>query len=189
MVVTLGEDGEPLSTMARMAAHRAPGVLHLAVSLQVVDPSGDWLIQRRAASKRTFAGRWANTCCTHPAPGEDPADAAARRAHQEVGLVVSDLMPAGCFVYRAEDEASGVVEWERDHVFVVVADTSGAAADPAEIDEIARLPYADALGLVQAASGAPWAAEVLRRAGSALRRPAVRRRRRQPPNSMRGDPP
>jgi isopentenyl-diphosphate delta-isomerase len=168
MVVTLGADGEPLSVMPRMAAHVAPGVLHLAVSLQVVDPSGRWLLQQRAATKLTFAGRWANTCCTHPAPGEDPATAAVRRAGQEVGLVVSRVVPAGCFVYRAEDASSGVVEWELDHVFAVVADTSAATVDPAEIDVIARLPYADALRLVTSPVGAPWAAEVLQRSLAAL---------------------
>ena len=131
MVVALDDDLDPLSAVARSVAHTAPGVLHLAVSLQVVDLSGRWLIQRRAASKLTFAGRWANTCCTHPEPGEDPADAAARRASQEVGLAVSDLLPAGSFVYRARDEASGMVEWEHDQVFVAIADASDAAADPA----------------------------------------------------------
>ena len=168
MVVALDEELDPLSAVPRSVAHTAPGVLHLAVSLQVVDLSGRWLIQRRAASKLTFAGRWANTCCTHPEPGEDPAVAAARRASQEVGLVVSDLLPAGSFVYRARDEPSGLVEWEHDHVFVAVADTSGAAADPAEIDEVACLFYEDAYRLVASADGAPWAAEVLRRSFVAL---------------------
>ncbi len=168
LVVTLGADGEPLSVMPRMAAHRAPGVLHLAVSLQIVDPAGGWLLQRRAATKLTFPRRWANTCCTHPEPGEDPAAAAARRAVQEVGLAVSDLVPAGSFVYRAEDAAAGIVEWELDHVFAVVADTAAATVDPAEIDEVARLPYAEALRLAKSPAGAPWAAQVLRRSYAAL---------------------
>ncbi len=168
MVVALGADLDPLSAVARSVAHTAPGVLHLAVSLQVVDPTGRWLLQRRAASKLTFPGRWANTCCTHPSPGENPADAAARRACQEMGLVVSGLVPAGSFVYRAEDEASGIVEWEHDHVFVAVAETAEVAADPAEIDEVARVPFADAMRLVTSPAGAPWAAEVLRRSFEAL---------------------
>lgn len=168
MVLALGRDGGPPVAVPRSVAHRAPGVLHLAVSLQVVDPSGRWVLQRRAASKPTFGGLWANTCCTHPAPGEDPALAAVRRAGQELGLVVPDVVPAGSFVYRAEDEASGLVEWEHDHVFVAVADVSGVAADPGEIDEVACLPYGEALRLAESGSGAPWAAEVLRRAYSAL---------------------
>ena len=174
MVVALDDDLDPLSAVARSVAHAAPGVLHLAVSLQVVDLSGRWLIQRRAASKLTFAGRWANTCCTHPEPGEDPVDAAARRASQEVGLAVSDLLPAGSFVYRARDEASGMVEWEHDQVFVAIADASDAAADPAEIDELACLPYADAIWLATSAAGAPWASEVLRLSFVALRRAGTR---------------
>lgn len=163
-VVSAAADGSSGTPVARGRAHRLPGLLHHAVSVQVVDPDGRWLLQRRAASKATFAGRWSNTCCTHPRPGEEPAAAVTRRLHEELGLVVTDLLDAGVFTYRAVDPASGLVEHERDRVFVAVAETAAAVADPAEVDELARLPFDEALLLVQSAAGAPWAGEVLTRA-------------------------
>lgn len=170
MIVALDENGTIGSPVARSLAHQAPGVLHLAASLQVVEPSGRWLVQRRAASKPLFAGRWANTCCTHPVPGEDPIEAVVRRAREETGLSLapSDLVRAGVFFYQAVDERSGFVEREQDHVFVAVADTSTAAADPDEISELARLRFPDALRLLASSAGAPWAGEVLHRASAAL---------------------
>ena len=50
--------------------------------------AGDCLIQQRAAGKYHSAGKWANSCCGHPRPGETTAIAAARRLEEEVGLKV-----------------------------------------------------------------------------------------------------
>lgn len=166
--------------MDRATAHTAPGVLHLAVSVQVVDAAtGRWLLQRRAATKPVFAGRWSNTCCTHPVPGEDPARAARRRLHQETGIVVADLLPAGSFTYRAVDPSSGFVEHEHDFVFVAVGEAGAVEPDPDEISELALLPYDQAIGLLESDAGAPWAAAVLRLSSAALGRglpdPAVPR--------------
>jgi len=167
-VVTIGRDGSLGDGISRELAHLAPGVLHLAVSVQVVDPDGRWLVQRRAASKTAFAACWANTCCTHPRVGEEPEEAATRRLEEEIGLVVGDLRPAGVFVYRATDPVSGLVEHEVDHVFVVVADIDDVATDADEIAELARLTYKDALLLVTSDRGVPWAGEVLRRSFNVL---------------------
>jgi isopentenyl-diphosphate delta-isomerase len=160
-VVTIAPDGSLGPSVGRLLAHQPPGILHLAVSVALVDPHGRWLLQRRAASKAAFPDRWANSCCTHPEPGEEPADAARRRVSQELGLDVVGLEAAGTFTYQAPDPVSGLVEHELDHVFVGMLDTSVAAPDPAEIGELARLPLGDALDLVRSAAGAPWAAAVL----------------------------
>lgn len=167
-VVVIGRDGSPEGGISRDLAHTAPGVLHLAVSVQVVDPDGRWLVQRRAASKAAFADRWANTCCTHPRLDEEPETAAIRRLRQELGLVVSYVIPAGVFVYRATDAVSGLVEHEVDHVYLAVADTDDAITTPEEIAELARLTYGEALRLVTSDQGTPWAGEVLRRSFDVL---------------------
>ena len=170
LVVGLGGDGSTNVPVARSVAHQAPGVLHLAVSVQVVDMSGRWLLQRRAPTKMLFANRWANTCCTHPAPGEDPATAALRRLREETGLVVEDLVPAGSFTYRATDPDSHLVENEHDFVFAAVADVRTADPDPEEISELALLAFDEAVDLLQSAAAAPWSATVLRRCQAALGR-------------------
>lgn len=168
LVVRLGGDGSGNVPVARSFAHQAPGVLHLAVSVQVVDVSGRWLLQRRAPAKMLFANRWANTCCTHPAPGEDPATAALRRLREETGLVVEDLIPAGSFTYRATDPHSHLVENEHDVVFVAVTDVRTAQPDPEEISELALLTFEAAVGLLRSAAAAPWSATVLTRCQAAL---------------------
>ena len=174
LVVGLGGNGSANVPVARSVAHEAPGVLHLAVSVQVVDVSGRWLLQRRAPTKMLFANRWANTCCTHPAPGEDPARAALRRLREETGLVVEDLLPAGSFTYRATDPHSHLVENEHDFVFAALADVRTAEPDPEEISELALLPFEEAVELLQSAAAAPWSATVLRHCQAALGRDSQR---------------
>lgn len=167
-VVRIGRGGSLGGAISRKLAHTAPGVLHLAVSVQVVDPDGRWLLQRRAATKTTFADCWANSCCTHPHVGEEPEEAAIRRLGEELALEVDYLVPAGVFVYRATDPVSGLVEHEVDHVFVVVTSTESASVDPNEISELARLTYTESLRLVTSEKGVPWASEVLRRSFDVL---------------------
>jgi isopentenyl-diphosphate Delta-isomerase len=143
-------------------AHRPPGILHLAISVQLVDRAGNWLVQQRAASKRLFAGRWANSCCTHPRPDESPADAARRCIRQELGIDAPDLDEAGQFTYRAADPASGLVEHEVDRVLVGrLAEEGDITPNPAEVAAFGWFPFDRAASLVTGPQGAPWAGTVL----------------------------
>jgi len=150
-------DGRPEDLLT---AHAHPGLLHIAVSVQLVSSSGSWLLQRRSRSKRAFAGRWANSCCTHPEPAEAALAAAQRRLDEELGLNNVALVGAGSFTYRAADPASGLVEHECDHVFVGFTDVE-ARANPQEIDELWRGPFVEAMARVSGEQGAPWARRVL----------------------------
>lgn len=62
------------------------GRLHRAFSIFIFNPEGACLIQKRAAGKYHSAGKWANSCCGHPRPGEPTGLAAERRLEEEVGL-------------------------------------------------------------------------------------------------------
>lgn len=114
----------------KLEAHRT-GALHRAFSVFVFDSQGDLLLQRRARTKYHSGGRWTNTCCGHPRPGEDTARAAGRRLREEMGITCP-LTPAGRFTYRA-DVGGGLEEHEVDHVYVGVFDGVPLAA-PAEVD-------------------------------------------------------
>ena len=61
------------------------GLRHMAVSVFVLDGHAV-LIQQRAAGKYHTPGLWANTCCTHPRWGEEPAACAVRRLREELGI-------------------------------------------------------------------------------------------------------
>jgi len=185
-VLTIEPDGSTGPSVGRRSAHQPPGILHLAVSVAIVDRDGRWLLQRRAPSKEAFGDRWANSCCTHPKPGETTVQAAIRCASRELGLQLAKLEPAGSFTYRASDPASGLVEYEFDHVFLAVTDTASAVPDPAEIVEIARLSLDAALELVTSAAGAPWAPDVLRLASRAVQ--AVSRAAASGPSSSSESP-
>ena len=114
-VVLVDEAGHEVGTMEKLRAHQE-GLLHRAVSVFLFDDAGRLLLQRRAGGKYHSGGRWTNTCCSHPRPGEEPAAAARRRLREEMGIDCP-LREVFSFVYRAK-VGGGLVEHELDHVFV-----------------------------------------------------------------------
>ena len=136
-VVLVDEGGRDIGTAPKLDAHQAPGQLHRAFSVFVFTSTGDVVLQRRAAGKYHFAGRWSNTCCSHPRPGETILAAAARRVAEEMGMACP-LREVGTFRYDACDEASGLVERELDHLLVGTSDVA-PSPDPAEVGEVRLL--------------------------------------------------
>jgi isopentenyl-diphosphate delta-isomerase len=124
------------------------------------DPDGRTLLQQRASVKTRFPLRWANTCCGHPLPGASVVDAAARRLAEELGVTGVPLVDVGVYTYRAEDQATGRVEHEYDHVVVgqVGADLA-IAPDPAEVAATRWVPAATLVPTTRAY--APWLSGVL----------------------------
>jgi isopentenyl-diphosphate delta-isomerase len=116
--------------------------LHRAFSVFVFDDAGRLLLQQRARHKYHSGGRWTNTCCGHPRPGESIAPAAARRLREEMGFAC-DLRPAGAFLYRAE-VGEDLVEHEYDHVLIGRHD-GDPTPDPDEVAAWRRMALPDLL--------------------------------------------
>lgn len=149
----------------KLSAHRPPPTRHLAFSVALFDATGATLLQRRAAGKYSFAGRWSNTCCSHPRPGEPVRVAARRRLGEELGLDIGPLEVRGAFWYRAEDPASGLAEHEYD--IVLVGRIRGPIRpDPAEASEVALRQPDELLAEYRDddARFTPWLPSVLRTA-------------------------
>ena len=130
VVVLVDERDVQVGIAPKLAVHRE-GRLHRAVSVMLFDDDGQALLQRRASGKYHSPGRWSNTCCGHPRPGESTLEAAKRRLRDELGIHACDLEHVSKFIYQA-DLGGGLVEHELDHVFV--GRWSGVLRpDPAEV--------------------------------------------------------
>jgi isopentenyl-diphosphate delta-isomerase len=151
-------------------AHTPPGRLHRAFSVLLYDPAGRLLLQQRAAAKTRFALRWSNTCCGHPAPGQDVAVAAATRLAEELGITAAQIGPlteAGVLRYRADDPATRFVEYEWDHVLVGTLTDGVTAADANEVRQVRWVNPEDLAAELAARPDdfTPWLAGVLDIAG------------------------
>ena len=172
LVELVDRGGRPLGTCPVSEAHTAPGRLHRAFSVLLYDPAGRVLLQQRAAAKTRFALRWSNTCCGHPAPGQNVAAAAGARLAEELGITAAQVTPlteAGVLRYRAEDATTKYVEYEWDHVFRAILIGGVTAADPAEVSEVRWAgpgPLAAEIA-ERPADFTPWLAGVLDRASEA----------------------
>lgn len=161
-VVLLDDSGVACGAMDKAAAHSSRTPLHLAFSCYLSDSAGRLLMTRRALGKKTFAGVWTNSCCGHPAPAEELADAVRRRVDQELGLAVTDLeLVLPDYRYRAVD-TNGMVENEICPVFVATA-VGSPRPDPDEVMAWTWTPWPVATELARNApwSISPWAAEQL----------------------------
>ncbi|CAM3072296.1 isopentenyl-diphosphate Delta-isomerase [Skermania piniformis] len=148
-------DGNATGDCSVAEAHRPPGRRHRAFSVWLTDPTGRLLLQQRAAGKTRFAGRWSNTCCGHPAPGEPVIAAATRRLADELGVAPTMITPvteSGIYRYRAVDASNAYVEDEWDHVVVGRLLSGVPRPDPAEV---ARIDWVLPTQLRRAVDAAP----------------------------------
>lgn len=160
-VVLLDDAAVPVGTAGKLAAHRAPGMWHLAFSVVLFDEHGRLLLlQQRAASKHHFQGVWSNACCSHPLPGEPIGVSARRRAREELGTQVDEITVLGAFWYAATDPQSQLVEREYD-VVVSARVTAALRPDPGEVTEVAWVGLDEAARLARTAEASPWLAPVL----------------------------
>ena len=139
-----------LIPVEKLEAHQR-GLRHKAVSVFIIR-NGEVLLQQRAMGKYHTPGLWANTCCTHPDWGEDPAACAARRLDEELGLTGIPLEHRHHLEYRAE-VGSGLIEHEVVEVYVGFApDNVEFAANP---DEVMATEWIDVRDLRTALSKYP----------------------------------
>jgi isopentenyl-diphosphate delta-isomerase len=112
-VILVNEQDEAIGKMEKMEAHEK-GLLHRAFSVFIFNKKGELLLHQRATNKYHSPQLWSNTCCSHPAPGENILEAAHRRLNEEMGFDTA-LNTLFSFIYKTEFE-NGLTEHELDHV-------------------------------------------------------------------------
>jgi isopentenyl-diphosphate delta-isomerase len=161
-VVLLDEAGNASGTADKAAVHHDRTPLHLAFSCYLFNEAGQFLLTRRAESKRTFPGVWTNTCCGHPLPGEPMPGSVRRRLRDELGIGAAGLaliLPR--FRYQAR-MANGVMENELCPVYAAYVGSPPVSPRPdlAEVAETTWVNWEDFCEAVQAGRKpvSPWCA-------------------------------
>ena len=120
-VILVDADDKEQGTMEKVEAH-TKGELHRAFSIFVLNSKNEILLQKRADLKYHSAGKWTNTCCSHPRFNETLEEAAHRRLKEEMGFDCK-LEFKFSFLYKTELE-NNLIEHEVDHVFIGKYDSS-----------------------------------------------------------------
>jgi isopentenyl-diphosphate delta-isomerase len=154
LVVLLDEEGRRCGTRAKNEVHGASTPLHLAFSCYAFDATGRLLVTRRAENKATFPGLWTNSCCGHPAPGEDIADAIRRRFAFELGLrpeALTLVLPD----FRYTARMNGLVENEICPVYLCRVSGEPVPA-PAEVAEYRWTSWSAYVAQARSGDVSPW---------------------------------
>lgn len=117
-LILVNQEDQALGLAEKLYAHQQ-GLCHRAFSVFVLRENQgqiEILLQQRALHKYHSPGLWTNTCCSHPRPGENISQAAARRLSEELGLSL-ELAEIGLFHYIAHFD-NGLIENEMDHVLM-----------------------------------------------------------------------
>lgn len=134
MVILVDENDNPVGVMPKLQAHEQ-GALHRAFSVFIFNSNGELLLQKRADGKYHSPGLWTNTCCSHPAPGQDIAEAARDRLRFEMGIR-AELKYILKFRYESAFD-NRLTEHEIDHIFI------GTSDDPPliHLEEVSAFKY------------------------------------------------
>lgn len=154
---TFDDRGRPTGLVARHDVH-ARGLWHKSAHVFLFDDAGALWIQRRAAGKDLYPGRWDFSVGEHLQPGEDFHEAAVRGLREELGVSGADLEPWGD-VHRSEQAVAGlgVVDRELQQAYRGTW-TDSVTPAPAEVAAVRPLPLAE-LGRwmrVEPAAFTPW---------------------------------
>lgn len=153
MIVAVDEFDEELFVVEKMFTHTM-NILHRAVSGFVFSEDGRMLVQKRSASKYHSGGAWANSCCSHPWPGEPPLACIRRRTREELGLS-PDFSAMGVYRYTATVSET-MHENELVHLFVGIS-RHAPVPDPAEVEHLAWMTRNELADLAAGTEKlAPW---------------------------------
>ena len=158
-VVLLDQAGDVSGTADKVTVHHARTPLHLAFSCYLFNEACEFLLTRRAESKRTWPGVWTNTCCGHPLPDEPMSGSVLRRLQEELGIGTAELtLVLPRFRYQAR-MANGVLENEICPVYAAYA-AAPVDPDPAEVADAKWVDWDDFCEAVRTGRQpiSPWCA-------------------------------
>lgn len=132
---------EVIGQAPRSKVH-AQNLLHRAAHIWIFNDRGEFLLQKRSATKDTYPNAWTSSVCGHVNAGENYLDAAMREVEEEIGLKNAPLEAIGYIEARAET----AMEFTRLYRCV----SNGPFVFPEEeISELRFLPKKDISALIK----------------------------------------
>lgn len=128
------QDKQTGETCEKYSAHNASTKLHAAFSVYVFNTKGDFLVTKRASTKKVWPNVWTNSCCGHPMPNESRQDAIKRRMAFELGMTVDKIkciLPK--YIYKTPPY-NGIIEHEFCPVFIAIS-SDQPILNPEEVDD------------------------------------------------------
>ena len=96
--------GLVIGQMARSYAHSGSFLLHPVVHLHIIDRFGRVYLQKRAASKKLYPGRWDTAVGGHIEYGESISEALMREAREELNFYDFNPVFLDSYEYRSGTE-------------------------------------------------------------------------------------
>jgi isopentenyl-diphosphate Delta-isomerase len=159
-IIAVDSHDTPLHAVEKIAAHRAPGTLHRAITVNLINAKGEWLLTQRSASKPLWPLWWDMACSTHPWwPDEDAITTSARRVPFEIGIPWETVRGArDLFAY--EYHAVYSAEWAENEINHIVVGECDLDPTP-NPDEVAEWRWATPESIAEELSQpghafAPW---------------------------------
>lgn len=114
MLPVTDTDGVVIGQASRAWCHAGSKLLHPVVHLHIINRSGEIYLQKRAADKDLFPGRWDTAVGGHISYGESITEALFREAGEELSF--TEFNPVHLFSYVFESD----IEKEMINVFAAV---------------------------------------------------------------------
>ncbi len=131
MLDLLDEGGRIVGRVRRGDVHGNPALRHRAVHIFVVNPAGDYYLQKRSRLKRVAPGLWDTSVGGHVPAGESYEEGALRELAEELGI----LLPDASALERHHDWVWST-GFETEHTRTYLLRWDGAVRpDPVEVEE------------------------------------------------------
>jgi len=109
------------------------GLLHRASHIWIFNSKGEYLLQRRSASKDRFPNTWTSSVSGHVDSGETYEQAAIREMSEEIGLTPSPVLKKIAYIKACE---------ETENEFVWLFKTTSNGPFKAQESEVSELKWA-----------------------------------------------
>lgn len=160
---TFDDQGNRIGLAPRPRVHAA-GLWHRSAHVFLFTAAGDLYVQRRAADKDIYAGRWDYSVGEHLKPGESYLEGALRGLLEELGVEDVSLTPLGQVRQNVTAiPEQGILDREFQQAFRGICDGT-ITPDPDEVAGVRILSLTDLAQWIsrEPAAFTPWFLRELR---------------------------